>query len=83
MSFSAHADSKGILGLIKHAEPDNVVLVHGEKVKMEVIAEVIKETLKIPCFFPANFESLYIDVKAEEKSYPIGIDEKLLSIDYS
>lgn len=32
MSFSAHADAKGILGLIKHAEPRNVVFVHGDKV---------------------------------------------------
>ena len=32
MSFSAHADAKGILNLIKHAEPKNVVFVHGEKV---------------------------------------------------
>lgn len=83
MSFSAHADSKGILGLIKHCEPETVVLVHGEKGKMEVMAEVIKETFKVPCYFPANHEDLYIDVKAEEKSYPIGIDEKLLSIDFS
>ena len=32
MSFSAHADAKGILQLIKHCEPKNVVFVHGEKV---------------------------------------------------
>ena len=29
MSFSAHADAKGILGLIRHCEPKNVVFVHG------------------------------------------------------
>lgn len=34
MSFSAHADAKGILNLIKHAEPKNVVFVHGEKVSL-------------------------------------------------
>jgi len=32
MSFSAHADAKGILQLIKHVQPKNVMLVHGEKV---------------------------------------------------
>jgi len=35
MSFSAHADSKGILELLAHLEPKNVVLVHGEKEKMK------------------------------------------------
>ena len=37
MSFSAHADSKGILELLSHLEPKNVVLVHGEKEKMKVL----------------------------------------------
>lgn len=69
--------------MIKHAEPHNVVLVHGEKHKMEVMADVIRETLKIPCFYPANHEDLYINVTPEEKSYPIGLDERLLSIDFS
>lgn len=40
MSFSAHADAKGILQLIKHLQPKNVMLVHGEKVK--VFNEIIK-----------------------------------------
>lgn len=31
MSFSAHADSKGIMELLTHLEPKNVFLVHGEK----------------------------------------------------
>lgn len=34
LSFSAHADAKGILQLIRQCEPKNVVLVHGEKPKM-------------------------------------------------
>ena len=33
MSFSAHADAKGIIQMIKHVQPKNVMLVHGEKVK--------------------------------------------------
>ena len=31
MSFSAHADSKGIMDLLSHLEAKNVLLVHGEK----------------------------------------------------
>lgn len=35
LSFSAHADAKGIMTLIKQIEPANVMLVHGEKKKMQ------------------------------------------------
>jgi integrator complex subunit 11 len=34
LSFSAHADAKGIMQLIQQCQPDNVMLVHGEKQKM-------------------------------------------------
>ncbi len=34
LSFSAHADAKGIMQLIHQAQPRNVMLVHGEKGKM-------------------------------------------------
>ena len=34
MSFSAHADAKGILQVIRQCKPANVMLVHGEKSKM-------------------------------------------------
>ena len=39
MSFSAHADSKGIMELLTHLEPKNVMLVHGEKEKMRQLSE--------------------------------------------
>jgi hypothetical protein len=62
MSFSAHADAKGILSLIKHTEPRNVVFVHGEKKKMDVLKEVIVETFKLPCWDPANFKTVKIEI---------------------
>lgn len=34
LSFSAHADAKGIMQLVRTCKPRNVVLVHGEKNKM-------------------------------------------------
>ena len=37
LSFSAHADAKGIMQLIRQCEPKNVLLVHGEKAKMYVL----------------------------------------------
>jgi integrator complex subunit 11 len=39
MSFSAHADSKGIMELLTHLEAKHVYLVHGEKQKMKVLAD--------------------------------------------
>lgn len=55
MSFSAHADSKGIMELLSHLEPKNVILVHGEKEKMRQLSHKIKDQLKVPCFYPPNY----------------------------
>jgi integrator complex subunit 11 len=55
MSFSAHADSKGIMELLSHLEARNVILVHGEKEKMRQLSVKIKEQLKVPCFYPPNY----------------------------
>jgi integrator complex subunit 11 len=41
MSFSAHADAKGIMQLIRQCEPKNVVLVHGEGAKMEFLRQQV------------------------------------------
>jgi integrator complex subunit 11 len=60
MSFSAHADAKGIMQLIQNCEPRNVLLVHGEAAKMEFLKDKIREEFKIDCFFPANGETCSI-----------------------
>lgn len=43
MSFSAHADAKGIMQLIHYCQPKNVLLVHGEVTKMEFLKQKINE----------------------------------------
>lgn len=65
MSFSAHADAKGILNLIKQTDPENVMLVHGEKTKMEKLAPVICDQFPKfeKVFMPANFETCIIEKK--------------------
>lgn len=60
MSFSAHADAKGIMQLIQNCEPRNVLLVHGEAAKMEFLKEKIRDEFKIECFSPANGETQII-----------------------
>ncbi|KRY00799.1 Integrator complex subunit 11 [Trichinella pseudospiralis] len=39
MSFSAHADSKGIVQLIRNCDPRHVLFVHGEESKMEFLKQ--------------------------------------------
>lgn len=60
MSFSAHADAKGIMQLIQNCEPRNVMLVHGEAAKMEFLKDKIRDEFKIECFSPANGETCVI-----------------------
>uniref|UniRef100_A0A6I8QS19 Integrator complex subunit 11 n=1 Tax=Xenopus tropicalis TaxID=8364 RepID=A0A6I8QS19_XENTR len=47
MSFSAHADAKGIMQLIRQAEPRNVLLVHGEAKKMEFLKLKIEQEFRL------------------------------------
>ncbi|KAB0399491.1 hypothetical protein E2I00_015803 [Balaenoptera physalus] len=46
MSFSAHADAKGIMQLVGQAEPENVLLVHGEAKKMEFLKQKIEQEFR-------------------------------------
>eukprot|EP00093_Oithona_nana_P008472 08472.XXX_530872_532799_1 [CDS] Oithona nana genome sequencing. len=60
MSFSAHADAKGIMQLISYCEPRNVMLVHGEAAKMEFLKAKIRQEFNIDCYMPANGETATI-----------------------
>lgn len=61
LSFSAHVDAKGILQLICQARPRNVVLVHGEAGKMQILKERITQTFHCPVYDPANGQAIYIE----------------------
>ncbi|KAJ3038371.1 Integrator complex subunit 11 [Rhizophlyctis rosea] len=54
LSFSAHADAKGIMQLIRMCEPENVMLVHGERGKMEFLRGRVEREVGVRCFMPAN-----------------------------
>lgn len=75
MSFSAHADSKGIMELISKCEPKNVLLVHGEAVKMEFLKAKIEQEFKVNCYKPANGETVDI---ATQISIPVDVAGCLL-----
>lgn len=75
LSFSAHADSSGIMKLINQCQPENVMLVHGEASKMEFLLGKIKQEFNIECFMPKNGETINIPVKL---SIPADISLNLL-----
>lgn len=75
MSFSAHADAKGIMTLISQCQPANVLLVHGEAVKMAFLKGKIESEFSIPCLMPANGQTVSIPTKIE---IPVDIDLPLL-----
>ncbi|XP_072210290.1 integrator complex subunit 11 isoform X2 [Excalfactoria chinensis] len=75
MSFSAHADAKGIMQLIRHAEPRNVLLVHGEAKKMEFLKQKIEQEFHVNCYMPANGETTTIFTNP---SIPVDISLGLL-----
>lgn len=75
MSFSAHADAKGIMQLIQYCEPKNVMLVHGEAEKMEFLMHKIKEEFNINCYNPANGETCIINTPIK---IPVDVSLRLL-----
>ena len=75
MSFSAHADAKGIMQLIQYCEPKNVMLVHGEAAKMEFLKEKIKKEFDLECYMPANGETCVVNTSM---MIPLDVSLKLL-----
>nr|XP_031529308.1 integrator complex subunit 11 isoform X6 [Vicugna pacos]XP_031529310.1 integrator complex subunit 11 isoform X6 [Vicugna pacos]XP_031529311.1 integrator complex subunit 11 isoform X6 [Vicugna pacos] len=75
MSFSAHADAKGIMQLVGQAEPENVLLVHGEAKKMEFLKQKIEQEFRVSCYMPANGETVTLSTSP---SIPVGISLGLL-----
>ncbi|KAG0266361.1 Integrator complex subunit 11 [Mortierella polycephala] len=61
LSFSAHADAKGIMQLIRQSGAKNVVLVHGEKSSMTFLKSRIMSEFGIPCYDPANGTTISIE----------------------
>jgi len=67
LSFSAHADAKGIMQMIGMCEPKNVIFVHGEKEKMKYLARQIEDEIKIPVYYPPNGKTVTINTKRNIK----------------
>ncbi|KAI9221814.1 beta-lactamase-like protein [Blastocladiella britannica] len=64
LSFSAHADGKGIIQLLKAASPSaGVVLVHGDRVKMPPLRDLVHRTVGVPCYMPPNHRMLAVPTR--------------------
>lgn len=61
VSFSAHADAKGIINLLRNIDPENIMLVHGDRAKMEQFAPLVHQQLSKPVFMPPNLDKINID----------------------
>jgi integrator complex subunit 11 len=75
LSFSAHADAKGIMQLIQQVQPRNVMLVHGEKEKMQFLKQKIIDKFGVNCYDPANGTSVTIP---GNDSIPVSVFASLL-----
>ncbi|KAF8821272.1 metallo-beta-lactamase domain-containing protein [Cardiosporidium cionae] len=71
MSFSAHADTVGIQQLIRQVDPQNVVLVHGEKDGMEKLAVHLEKSLEIKVATPANGQT--VNFYGDSPHFPVFI----------
>uniref|UniRef100_A0A671N2C6 Integrator complex subunit 11 n=1 Tax=Sinocyclocheilus anshuiensis TaxID=1608454 RepID=A0A671N2C6_9TELE len=71
MSFSAHADAKGIMQLIRMAEPRNMLLVHRES----AVSQNTFELWTVHCYMPANGETTSV---VKNPSVPVDISLNLL-----
>ncbi|PAA48410.1 hypothetical protein BOX15_Mlig027854g4, partial [Macrostomum lignano] len=63
LSFSAHADARGIMQLVRMCQPRAVMLVHGESAKMDFLRQRIQQELQLPVLKPANGESVAIETE--------------------
>ncbi len=67
LSFSAHADARGIMQLISQCRPGHVLLVHGEASKMEFLKGRIESEAGLECSMPANGEIAIVPTRAKCK----------------
>ncbi|KAJ3092535.1 Integrator complex subunit 11 [Quaeritorhiza haematococci] len=75
LSFSAHADAKGIMQLVRMCEPRNVILVHGEKKKMGFLKQRMERELGIPTYDPANGATITLQTSL---AVPVKISRELI-----
>lgn len=75
MSFSGHADAKGLLSLIKNSNPKNLVLVHGDSEIMSTFKSTVENILPmITTYMPQNYKKIMFNEKIIYKQIGFSYD---------
>lgn len=75
LAFSAHADTMGIMKILGQCRPKQVMLVHGEKSRMETLKKIIKKKMGVPVYTPANGTLLAVPADGPVR---VRIDSRVL-----
>jgi integrator complex subunit 11 len=78
MSFSAHADQKGLLQLVNNISPKNLVLIHGDYEAMKKFKETCQSQIGAKIIMPENKEN--VTFNECPKYEQISISRDLLNI---
>ena len=78
MSFSAHADQKGLLQLVKNIEPKNLVLIHGDYEAMKKFKETCQKQINAKIIMPENKENVFFNECCKYEQ--IGMKRDLIKV---
>lgn len=76
IAFSAHADTMGIMKIIKMCKPNQVMLVHGESKRMDKLSRQIIREMNIDVYKPANGTIFSVPL---HKNIEVQIKKELLN----
>ena len=78
MSFSAHADQKGLLQLINNISPKNLMLIHGDVEAMKKFKETCHSQISAKILMPENKEN--VTFNESPKYEQVSISRDLLNV---
>ena len=74
MSFSAHADQKGLLQLVNNISPKNLMLIHGDYEAMKKFDETCKSQISANIIMPENKENVTFNNSPKYENISMGKD---------
>ena len=74
MSFSAHADQKGLLQLINNISPKNLMLIHGDFEAMKKFKETCQSQIPAKIIMPENKENVTFNESPKYEQVSISSD---------
>ncbi|EKX72498.1 cleavage and polyadenylation specificity factor, putative [Theileria equi strain WA] len=77
LSFSAHADSAGIIQLARQVSPKNILLVHGESESMKKFSKHLNHILGVPVHCPANGYTVEFEKEKREDIQDVYLHPEL------